>query len=160
MRTEQTYTFDAKKVAAAPTVAGEHPSIDKNLDRKLWKIKDGVIIRDSYYKKNFRKDRLESVLTKADSGKTDARKNELYKCAGGWGPNHIPLPTKEQLEIDHKTDVSSHWNDEGRKTTHANRNDWYDDPTHLAVLCGSCNASKKKVTYLREVERGFRGPHG
>jgi hypothetical protein len=160
MRIEHTYTFDAAKVAVAAPVPGEHPSIDPNLDRIAWKIKPGVKIRDIYYKKNFRQDRLKPLLTLANTGKTNANGQELYKCAGGWGPNHIPTPTRAELEIDHKDDVSLHWFDEGRKTTQTVRNDWYDDPGHLVVLCGSCNASKKKGKYVPDVEIGFRGPHG
>jgi hypothetical protein len=159
MRTEPAYTFDATKVAAAAPTPGQHPSADARLDRKKWRIKDGVSIRDSYYKKNFREDNLEKVLKKAATGKTNSRGQELYKCAGGWGPNHIPFPTKAQLEIDHKTEVTTHWNAIGRKTIHDARNNWCDNPAHLVVLCGSCNASKPKGTYLRDVEVGFRGPN-
>ena len=159
MRTEQSYTFDASKVAIPPPAPGEHPSNDPGLDRQTWKIKSSVKIRDTYYKKNFRQANLNTVLTGADSGRTNAQGEKLYECAGGWGPNHIPFPTISELEIDHTTDVSTHWNDEGRKTTQKNRNDWYDDPDHLAVLCHSCNESKAKGRYLPDVEIGFRGPN-
>lgn len=156
MSTEQTYTFDAGKVTLPPVAEGEHPSIYVN--KETWEVLPGISIRDRFYKKQFRASNLSIVLSRAYSGQTNSQGEKLYTCTGGWGPNHIPLPKRSQLEIDHDPDVTVHWNDVGRKTNQDVRNAWYDDSGHLRILCSSCNESKAKGRYLTKVEIGFRGP--
>jgi hypothetical protein len=163
MLTEQTYTFDASKVAAPAVAPGEHPS--RFVNKTTWEVLPTVSIRDTFYKKNFRAASMTTVRNRANSGQVNPANEPLYRCGGGGGPNHLPLVTQAQYEIDHVVDVTVHWNDGdspwpmGRATAQDARNDWYDDATHLAVLCGSCNASKRKGRYLKRVEIGFRGPN-
>ena len=131
---------------------------------KDWNIKDEYYIRDVFYKKRFKAANKDVVLKKALlKDETNNRGEQLYACAfsnqpSQQGPNHKDKVTESELEIDHKINVTEHWEKEGRFQTQEERNAWYDDPKHLQVLCESCNSSKSKGVYNKKVGEDFRGP--
>ncbi|MFX0594706.1 hypothetical protein [Melissospora conviva] len=60
--------------------------------------------------------------------------------------------------IDHKREVSTHWNEEGHNTSHPPREDWYNDISNHATICTSCNGSKSGPRFNLDVGPEFRGP--
>ena len=87
-----------------------------------------------------------------------------YNClnTGSLGPNHEPHLSYQDITMEHTTPVVDHWNKSGgNDMTQADRNDWYDDPSHLVVFCGSCNSSRdesdRSSTYTPKVGPDFRG---
>ncbi len=158
--TRDQYTFDKEKVPSYTPQEGKHGSIYV-VNPEHWEIKPEISIRDKFYKKQFRADQINTVLERADSGQQTPTGEKLYKCQnkGTLGPNHKPLVTRAELEIDHTIDVTIHWNTEGHNMTQDQRNEWYDNPSHLQVLCESCNSAKSKGTYIRKVGKNFRGPN-
>ncbi|MDY6784811.1 MAG: GH-E family nuclease [Cyanobacteriota bacterium] len=158
--TRDDYTFDKNKGTLSTSTEGKHASTHVNPD--TWEIlakpKNGRSpVRENFYKKNFRNE--EQVLKQSDSGKQTSAGEKLYYCQnkGTLGPNHKPLVTRDELEIDHIEDVAIHWNREGHNMTQEERNKWYDDISNLQVFCKSCNRAKKKYKYIRKVGKKFRG---
>lgn len=154
------YTFDKSKVRDTSPKPGEHASI--YVDKATGEILPAYPkIRDKFYKKNYRVDYADMVYKRADSGQRNANGEILYHCQndGSKGPNHKPLVTENESEIDHIIDVTQHWNEQGHNMTQEQRNEWYDNPAHLRVLCLSCNSHKAKGLYIRKVGPNFRGPN-
>jgi len=155
------YTFDKEKVPSYTPQEGKHGSIYV-VSPEQWEIKPGIEIRESFYKKRFRGTPLNTVLERADSKQQTETGEKLYNCQnkGTKGPNHKPLVTRDELEIDHAIDVTEHWNNLGGcNMTQEERNQWYDDQKHLQVFCESCNSAKPSGRYIRRVGKNFRGPN-
>ncbi len=118
----------------------------------------GKVIRDKFYKKKFRKKPRKAVLDRAavDGG--------MYRCqnTGPKGPKHTDIIATADLTIEHTTSVVEHWNGEGNNQIQTERNNWYDDESHLVVFCRSCNLSDQEgedaQTYKPQVGPRFRGP--
>ncbi|MEG5164087.1 GH-E family nuclease, partial [Microcoleus sp. AT3-A2] len=167
--TKDKYAFDPKLAPSQTQQQGGHQST--YVDPQTWEIllqyRDKI--RDRFYKKNYRQDRLAEVLKRAYAGK-DPQGNELYRCSYTnspqlQGPKHKDLsvyqvPGVTGGEIDHITDVTQHWELHGGKNmTQAQRGEWYDNSDNLQFLCASCNRAKPKGIFTFKVGRDFRGPN-
>ncbi|HAX90575.1 MAG TPA: hypothetical protein DCY91_31115 [Cyanobacteria bacterium UBA11370] len=156
--TRDQYTFDKDKAPSYSTQEGKHGSI--YVDPVTWEILPGINIRDKFYKKKFRS--KAQVLAQADSGQM-RNGQKLYYCqnTGAKGPNHKPLVTEKEAEVAHTEPVVENWNKEGggHDITQEERNNWYDDPSHLEIWCSSCNESQNQGVFIRKVGKNFRGPN-
>ncbi|HBR76227.1 MAG TPA: hypothetical protein DEA78_21705, partial [Cyanobacteria bacterium UBA11159] len=168
--TRDQYTFDRDKVLSSNPQEGKHPSM--YVDSDTWEIlpKYRKDMRDRFYKKRFRDDMRAEVLRQAYAG-TDKNGTPLYRCYNTdytqlQGPNHkelSPYGGQGGAQIDHIGDVVDHWKDkEGNNMTQEQRNDWYDNPDNLRILCESCNKAKKGKSqgrFIFKVGLNFRGPN-
>jgi hypothetical protein len=156
--TRDQYTFDQEKAPSYTPQEGKHGS-RYVVNPDTWEIPSTISIRDKFYKKKFTS--KAQVFAQADSGQKTPAGEELYRCQNQepFGPNHKPLVTKAEAEIDHIEDVTVHWKREGHNMTQEQRNKWYDNPSNLRILCESCNSAKNKGRYIRKVGKKFRGPN-
>ncbi|MBZ4417833.1 hypothetical protein [Myxococcus sp. RHSTA-1-4] len=132
------------------------------VDKATMEVKPGIVIRDKFYKKKFRKVPMTNMLARALSPQKAPNGDPLYRCenTGKKGPNHKPLLLRSEIEVEHTEQVVDQWNKAGggNNMLQKERNDWYDDDSHLIVMCGSCNAGKNQGDYVRKVTERFRGP--
>ncbi|HEX6096508.1 MAG TPA: hypothetical protein VF432_09310 [Thermoanaerobaculia bacterium] len=166
-----------------PTPVPAAPATTVYVDEATSTLKpewQGKKIRDTFYKKKYRKAPSAAVLAAAAAppgtpvparllpppgAPAPAAPPKLYLCmnTGPKGPNHLPVLTRGEGTFDHNDEpVVDHWNGTGNDTTQGNRNNWYDDATKLEFQCQSCNLSKQqgpgKGVYLPNVGPNFRGP--
>ncbi|NTX40488.1 hypothetical protein HUA78_39290 [Myxococcus sp. CA033] len=136
--------------------------VSKYVDKATMEITPGIVIRDRFYKKKFRKQPLANMLSRALSPTKSPSGAPLYRCenTGKLGPNHKPLLLRSEIEVEHTEQVVDQWNKPsgGNDMLQGERNNWYDDDSHLIVMCGSCNAGKNQGSYNRKVTERFRGP--
>jgi hypothetical protein len=57
------------------------------------------------------------------------------------------------LQVDHIISVKEHWLKGGWRLTDRERNEWFNDPSHLITTCRNCNIRKGATPY-----RGTHGP--
>jgi hypothetical protein len=127
-------------------------------DPKTMELKDDIVIRDKFYKKNYTT--FDTVVNNASVG------HGWYRCQNrriSGVPNHQPRIRLDEVTIEHTDPVVDNWNSDGHDWKQDKRNNWYDDPSHLKVFCESCNKSRKAEdrgkTYTRTVTKNFRGPN-
>lgn len=135
-------------------------------------VRDGLDIRVTFYGPARYQKHLGAKLTEAHDLK-QAKRAELmskfpvafakstFYCPGVPRLNIYPhLADDTAVTLDHKQPVAQHWNDDGRKTTQAKREEFYALVSNLQAMCGSCNSAKKSegVDYIRKTEAGFEPP--
>ncbi|WP_229397623.1 hypothetical protein [Micromonospora okii] len=88
--------------------------------------------------------------------------SDWYVCPGNQvstAPHLADRSTSTGLPaIDHKREVSTHWNEEGHNTDQPPREHWYNDISNHATICTSCNGSKSGPDFKLDVGPNFRGP--
>jgi hypothetical protein len=146
--------------AAPPKYATTPSGVPGELKDK-WRDK----VRKTFYKGNYRQFNYATTLNKPGVYVPNS-KSKRFVCQGCKQEFTLTKGKANEITMDHlATSVVEHWEQKGgNNTTQGVRNEWYDDPGNLQMLCGPCNASKGKgnttATYSSQVGPDFRGPDG
>ena len=177
-----------KETANAEYVLGnEARKIAKKLDRigakydivelqgSPWTTPEGMLlprfrteVRRLFYRYGYR-DHTGRLLTMAhdekrrravEFGANPMFARASYVCPGhGDDPAHLAYDV-DGVQADHRKPVTTHWEETGRRTTQAKREEWDTDITNLVAMCPYHNRKKGSggEHFTPQTEKGFDGP--
>ncbi|MEH1016900.1 hypothetical protein V6U90_27840 [Micromonospora sp. CPCC 206060] len=121
---------------------------------------DSAALKEKRRQLREHRDRLDLERSRWDPSGIHTGSN-WYICPGtkSTSPHLANKSTSTGLPaIDHKREVSTHWNDEGHNTAQSPREDWYNEISNHATICTSCNGKKSGPGFKLDVGPNFRGP--